>query len=264
MPQEWKPLKSGAAQEFEQARNGVLIRDAHIGELERILRRVMILVGVRAANLPNEPETSVLTAFIQKKYKGLTISEIQLAFEKAVAGELECEANCYENFSCAYFGGIMAAYKKWAAFKATEVGLHTDRRELPVSKPENNYGLCEAYYQDYLKGKLNFEVMPAFIYDEFVKAGKETNGKIGLSEDAWEDYFERGRDHLKMLYTDLKNAAEKNGNRAEYHEWGQKLVLLTTGQLQYKEEETAKKLAVLFLYGEANKMNYKNLFTNEK
>ena len=74
----------------------------------------MLKVGVRGANLPGREETAILLEHIVKNYGNHTPDEIKLAFDLAITGKLECEATCYENFSCLYFSKIMNAYREWA------------------------------------------------------------------------------------------------------------------------------------------------------
>lgn len=93
----------------------------HLKEIEpikEVLRYVMVLVGLRAQNFPNEAEKAVLLDFIIKNYGGHTPSEIKLAFTMALQGKLSLDGGfsviCYENFSVVYFAGVMNAYRQWA------------------------------------------------------------------------------------------------------------------------------------------------------
>lgn len=74
----------------------------------------MVIVGLRAQNYPDEIEKQVLLNFIQEHYGGHTPGEIKLAFEMAILRKLDVDPVCYENFSIAYFAGIMEAYRTWA------------------------------------------------------------------------------------------------------------------------------------------------------
>lgn len=82
--------------------------------LTQALRYVMVIIGLRAQNYPDVTETKILLNFIAENYGGHTPSEIRLAFEMAITKKLDVEANCYENFSVAYFVSIMEAYRVWA------------------------------------------------------------------------------------------------------------------------------------------------------
>lgn len=254
MKNELQPLNIGV-QELEHVLRGVKVCNASTAALEAVLRRAMLLVGIRASNLPSPVEREILTAFIYKKYAGLTLEEIQLAFEKAVAGELECEANCYENFSCAYFGQIMSAYKKWASQKFNENQMYIVPASAMVDREIENLmadwkELCEAYYQDYLNNKFVFSVMPWQLYDEFVKCGM-------MGENVYEDYIITAKSLLIWhLKEELFSAVSEN----EKEDLRLKLKCIENGENETKIEQQAKKLAVEILYKTAKEKGFKNLF----
>ncbi len=105
-----------------------------------VLRYVMVKIGLRAQNWPSPEETGLLIHHIMTNYGGHTAAEIQLAFDMAVTGKLECEVNCFENFSCLYFSGIMNAYRKWASQQAAyEQNKHQPIPELPAAKPDDRH-----------------------------------------------------------------------------------------------------------------------------
>lgn len=118
-----KPSPNGELVKFEQAiddrRIGTLL---DIEPLKQALRYAMVLVGIKANNVPNDREKAVLLQFIQNNYGGHTPAEIRLAFDLAVAGELDVDdVKCYENFSPLYFASIMNAYRKWARPRYGEI-----------------------------------------------------------------------------------------------------------------------------------------------
>lgn len=92
------------------------------------LRYVMVLVGVRAQNLPNDHEKTIMVNYIKKNYGGHTPEEIRLAFEKAINGELDVDATCFENFSVLYFSKVMNAFREWAVIQIS----HEEEPVLPV------------------------------------------------------------------------------------------------------------------------------------
>ena len=114
MPQEWKHLGSGNAIAIQQAQCAINLRVRNEEDIKQALRYSMLLVGLRGSNLPTEEEKFVLTNFVKSNFGNNTCEEIKLAFEMAVAGKLNVDAKCYENFSCEYFGRIMSAYKEYA------------------------------------------------------------------------------------------------------------------------------------------------------
>lgn len=211
----------------------------------------MLMVGIRAANLPNAEELAVLLQFIYKKYELLSLGEIQLAFEKAVAGELDVEANCYENFSCEYVGRIMGSYKKWAIRQWEENQMHVVKPEPVQIVPSVDWSeLGEMYYQDYLQGRFNISVMPAEIYEAAMKYGY-------MSVDAYEDWLSSAKEMLlSELYVDLSNAV----NEKDRHDITEKLRKIKNDDLYFKVVEMAKKMAVELLYKRAKHEKIKRLF----
>lgn len=114
MQQEWKHLGSGSAIAIQQAQSTNSLRVRNEEDIKEVLRYSMLLVGLRGNNLPTEEEKFVLTNFVRSNFGNQTPEEIKIAFEMAVAGKLNIDAKCYENFSCEYFGRIMNAYLDYA------------------------------------------------------------------------------------------------------------------------------------------------------
>lgn len=124
VPIEWKPCVSGEEDVFTKALQQRTINKSTVDELKQVLKLVMIKVGIRANNLPNDVEKEVLIEHIITNYGNHTPMEIKLAFDMAVSGKLDdldnkgnvidLETNCYENFSCLYFSKIMNSYRRWA------------------------------------------------------------------------------------------------------------------------------------------------------
>jgi len=98
-----------------QASKGHTLRVSDENDLKQVLRYSMLLVGLRANNMPTEEEKFVLINFIKTNFANVTIAQIKLAFDMAVAGKLQVDAKCYENFSCEFFGRIMAKYLEFSA-----------------------------------------------------------------------------------------------------------------------------------------------------
>jgi len=112
--QEWKPYGSGNAIAIQQAQSTNSLRVRNEQDIKEVLRYSMLLVGLRGNNLPTEEEKFVLTNFVRSNFGNQTPEEIKIAFEMAVAGKLQVDAKCYENFSCEYFGRIINAYLEFA------------------------------------------------------------------------------------------------------------------------------------------------------
>jgi len=124
VPIEWRPCVTGEEENFTKALEQNPINKSTIDELKQVLKLVMIKVGIRANNLPNDVEKGVLIEHIINNYGNHTPMEIKLAFDMAISGKLDdldkkgnvidLDINCYENFSCLYFSKIMSSYRRWA------------------------------------------------------------------------------------------------------------------------------------------------------
>lgn len=137
--QESNALKSGD-QKFAIALAEPKIRQASEETLKAVLKYVMVLVGLRAQNYPDDIEKQILLNFILEHYGGHTTAEIKLAFEMAITRKLDVDAKCYENFSIAYFASIMEAYRDWAKEQIKQLPAPVEKpRELkPMEKVDIN------------------------------------------------------------------------------------------------------------------------------
>ena len=139
MQQELTHSKSGRVNERPQE------------DLKQALRLVMLKVGLRAANLPNDEERQVLIDHVLKYYGNHTPEEIKYAFDLAITDKLELEAKdvtCYENFSCLYFSTIMNAYRKWFNNEWKQGRIETVKRKLIEYQPDKEQ--IEMEYQQFL------------------------------------------------------------------------------------------------------------------
>jgi hypothetical protein len=126
--------KTGEEHKFEVALSEPRIRQVSEESLKGVLRYVMILVGLRAQNYPDDIEKQILLNFISENYGGHTPAEIKLAFEMAITRKLDVEVNCYENFSVAYFVSIMEAYRVWARDQIKRLPVPIRDRELSLKE----------------------------------------------------------------------------------------------------------------------------------
>lgn len=130
MKQESKKPLTGDERKFEVALTEPKIILSERERLLEVLRYVMVLIGLRAQNYPDEIETQILINFITENYGGHTPAEIKLAFEMAITRKLDVDAKCYENFSVAYFVSIMEAYREWAKEQIKQLPAPVKKREL--------------------------------------------------------------------------------------------------------------------------------------
>lgn len=135
---EWKPLKigSGNAELVLQAQSHQTLRLRNEEDLKQVLRYAMLLSGLRSNNMPTDEEKFVLINFIRSNFGNQTPEEIRLAFDLAMAGKLNIDAKCYENFSCEYFGRILKAYIDYARQEILIVKKEPEVISLPPTDNE--------------------------------------------------------------------------------------------------------------------------------
>lgn len=227
-------------------------------EIKEALRYAMILVGIRAQNLPNDIEKQVLLQFIRRNYPGHTANEIRLAFDKAVSGELALKPNetaAYENFSCEYLGRIMRAYRAWASeqYEQAQTFQATETPKLLEAPKISDAELFETYFQDWKAGKLNLDLLPEFVYDRL-----KTYVKVEISDEEIKGIVLKAREHILERYNnDLKsiNTDKRLGEYLEISAAKDKLKALHP--LDSCEDTNvnryAKALALVYLFRAAEK-----------
>ena len=134
--QEWKPSATGnaLAEHLMLASKGNTLRLSDDNDLKQVLRYSMLLVGLRANNMPTEEEKFVLINFIKTNFANVTLAQIKMAFDMAVAGKLGVDAKCYENFSCEFFGRIMSRFLEYSAEETRIISQRVVEDE-PLPKP---------------------------------------------------------------------------------------------------------------------------------
>lgn len=196
--QELKPLKTGDP-DFSVAITGNKIATASDEDLKQALRYAMLLVGIRAQNMPQDDERAVLLSFVRRTYPGHTPAEIRLAFEKAVAGELNLspdEVKAYENFSCEYVGRIMRAYRVWAGNQFTQQQIAQEPPQLEAPKLSGDE-FVDFFYQSYLDRSIDMHLLPEMAFDR----AKETFG-IDFPEETLISFVVRAREAVLAALAD--------------------------------------------------------------
>lgn len=211
-------------------------------DLKQSIRAAMLLVGIRAKNMPDEEEKFLLLSFIKQHFRNHTPEEVRLAFEMAVAGKLELGesgANCYENFSCEYVGRVLSAYRKWAV---RQLELLTPD-PLPIALPPAKVDwseYCEYRYNQWKTGKYDIGLWAWEMYGHYVETGH-------LQENDYVLYVEDAKQLLREQT--IKAAKEKS-----------LIVDITTVLSKFYEaitdtqvEQWAKRIAVEQLFTRLNK-----------
>lgn len=170
----------------------------------------MFKMGMRGKNVPEKDVFSALVHHVVKNYGGHTCQEIVLAFDMALTGKLDLEANqipCYENFSCLYFSTIMNSYRRWAAQEYRQ--MEGSQSVILLEGPKES--LTDEAMQEWLNhvilgvtgGHLAIEFLPLQLYEWLEKKGTLM---VGPAE-KWEyvgKAVHRRQDFL--VYTDNQNS----------------------------------------------------------
>lgn len=144
-------------------------------ELSQLLSYIIVLIGLRAENMPDELSKGILKEFIRKKYPNNTTEEVKLAFEMAITARFDVDPCCYEDFSCIYFAKIMEAYRGWA--KLEHKFVHQPTPKMMIEHKED---LSDVAMTDWLASLMKdvaakpdypVEFMPVTLYDWLDKNG---------------------------------------------------------------------------------------------
>lgn len=200
LPQGLLPYEIGELSLLSEALKSPLIKKSSVEDLKQVLRLVMMKVGIRAQNLPQDEERAVLIEHIYSHYGGHSIQEIRLAFEMAIGGSLELrpdDIKCYENFSCAYFSSVMNAYRKWSGQQHHLIPTDPGQRIFSAEEIEQSAReMVEIQYQTLIAGRKIYN-------SEINKAILEKDGLLITNETVEEFYIRRYNAGAKNIYTKI-------------------------------------------------------------
>ena len=121
------PLKSGEAIKYE-IKNGLTIRELQNPEpLKQALRKIFVLVGIRAEQIPNEEEKTILITFIRERFGNFTSNELVLAFENALIDNFKADTEHFGQFTVKYLSKILNAYTEHRNKLAKELQIDEDK-----------------------------------------------------------------------------------------------------------------------------------------
>lgn len=135
--------------------------------IKQSLRKIMLMIGITSSsiNAMDKIDKQVIIDFVINEYGNHYISELELAFTKAIKRELDIDdPNPFNNFTCIYIGKIMSAYRKWAAKAFKELPKKEPIAKLPP--PEfNKLSLVQTFYDEYLKNKSKIQLITNRVYE---------------------------------------------------------------------------------------------------
>lgn len=195
-------------------------KEAEEERIERIkgaLRYAIVLVGLREHNFPNELEKGVLVDYITRAFGTHTAAELKLAFDMAIGGLLNVDPTCYENFTPAYVGKIMNAYRKWAAQEHSQKMRENEAKEAQESNKSNEAVDWSTEWSTIVKraknGQICKELIPTDIYDWLGRMGKYPAGPDADKEELKEWNNEKWRvlfECMEQYLFDMKRAVASN------------------------------------------------------
>jgi hypothetical protein len=116
---------------------------------------------------------------------------------------------------------------------------------------------CEIAYQDFRAGHLNLELCPHECYDEVVESGF-------CDPDLFIQFLESARTRLVSIVRDQKSRANVSGDKLLGEQCDRRLQELEqTGCQDQEIVRTARRLALLRVFEEAQKLQFKNLYRME-
>ena len=134
--------------------------------IKQPLRKIMLMLGITSAAIDamEEIEKQVLIEFIINEYGTHTISELELAFTKAIKRELDIDdPRHFNNFSCEYVGRVMSSYRRWSSKAHKEL---PKKEVLELPPPEfNKLSLVQTFYEEHLKKESKIQLIPNRIYE---------------------------------------------------------------------------------------------------
>lgn len=236
-----KPLKSGDEERFMVARRDIPIVNGELEYLKEVLRLVMLKVGIRANNIPDDSEKAILIEHILTNYGNHTPQEIKLAFDMAIGGKLdldEKDVTAYENFSCLYFSKIMNAYRKWASqthnqFKKDYPKMIEEKKTL--SDEEKAEWICDWKSMD----EVNIGLIPLLFY-EFL----DTKKIINLTAKQKNKYLELAVKQVKSKLLEDIAIIKNNDPYVAYNSFENMEKSGFTGELKGRVLNQAKRLIV--------------------
>lgn len=87
----------------------ILIGNATDYQLREVIGLQTVKVGIDAKRIP-EADKQIILKWVRSYYKQLSLFDFSNAFNMAINGQLEADANCYGKFTIHYIGNILRAY----------------------------------------------------------------------------------------------------------------------------------------------------------
>lgn len=101
--------------DFLEALGSPKLKNCSDAAIAPALRRLLVMLGIRQENYPTEEMVLLMCEGLRANHGTLTIKELALAFEMAVALKLDFNPHAFQNVSVLYLNELLTSYKKWSA-----------------------------------------------------------------------------------------------------------------------------------------------------
>lgn len=175
---------TGLTATLQVAINSKPIAQCNDLEVQQKLAYAMMLVGIKPQNIPIGADCSFLINQIKKIFPFNRLSEIQLAFDLAIANQLdieEKEINAYQDFTFIYFSRVFNSYRRWASVEYKQIEQQPVQRIYSAEELDDIHrGDVEAFYQRCLKGIRPPDELPEYYLSILIKDGYLAEGSDDL------------------------------------------------------------------------------------
>lgn len=173
---ETKSLKTGNKEEIELFE---ALQSPRLKELDTLqpisdtLKYIIVLVGIRADNMPTAIEKQILLEFLKEEFPNMTTGEILQAFKMFASGKLEQylkkDFGHFQNLSAMFVSEVIKAYLKYINERKIKVNLLAKIEEEKKAEPTQEEKeilnkkavkyLIVKGYQEYIEDKRQFEYL---------------------------------------------------------------------------------------------------------
>lgn len=243
MPQETKPVEH-IEFNFSRADNALkdkMICDSTEEEVKEKLSLIYSMVGLRYQHWPVEQEKKDLHDYLRLKFGKKTLSELVLAFDLAINGELNIkqeDVKVYDQFTILYLAQIMSAYKSWLY----KIWQNNKQKPAPLQIEEKKELTDEEkieWINEWKRDDINFDLIPVPFYDYLIQFKL-----VEVSKEIKWAAIEKATQQIKsILQVDISNGGGMDAVKAMAEfETGEKNGF--TGKLKERILNRAKKLIV--------------------
>lgn len=226
----------------QNALQGKTLANCSEEEIKSVLVRIYSMVGLRAQHYPVDQDKDDLHQYIFFKYGKKTTSELILAFDLAISGELGLkpeDVKVYDQFTIAYIAQIMSAYKNWLRNV-----IETVKPKAPSVMIEDKKNLTDEEKAQWIADwkqmpEINIELIPLLFYD-FLTDKKIITPSISEKNEA----LAQAQNFIKIILHEDLSRCKTNDAYIVFNKFLNMEKDGFTGELKNKILNRAKKMIV--------------------